>query len=372
MPLPRLSARSAPRLSHRILGRAASTFDRAVVVAMEMKNRGVRARAESLSHDERMERLAIIQRAYGAPELLSNPDAYFAPPRAIAPNLVRVRGLAAKDGSSIGSVYDASWDSAYELFGADIRAAYDAHERNRTAHARLYLAREPRPVVILVHGYMAGQWAVEERAWPIEWLIRRGLDVAIAVLPFHALRGRVEGGAPDFPGADPRVTNEGFRQAIADIRALAAFLRARGPRGAVPVGVMGMSLGGYTASLLATVERDLAFAVPLIPLASIADFARDQGRLGDGEASRLQHRALEEANWVVSPLARPSLVDKERMLVIGASADRITPIAHAECLAAHFDAPLHTFHGGHLLQFGRAEAFREVRRMLERLEIMRS
>lgn len=367
MPLPRISPRFTPRLSHRLLGRAASTFDRAVVVAMEMRNRGVRARAESLSHGERMERLALIRDAYGAPELVSNPDAYFVPPAAITPHLVRVRGLAARDGRAGGSVYDASWDSAYEPFDAVVRDAYDAHERNRTAHARLYLSREPRPAIILVHGYMAGQWAVEERAWPIEWLVRRGLDVAIAVLPFHALRGRAEGGAPPFPGADPRFTNEGFRQAIADIRALSAFLRARG---APSVGVMGMSLGAYTASLLATVERDLAFAVPLIPLASIADFARDQGRLGEGETSRLQHRALEEANWVVSPLARPSLVAKERMIVVGASADRITPIAHAERLAAHFGAPLHTFHGGHLLQFGRADAFREVRRMLERLGIM--
>jgi pimeloyl-ACP methyl ester carboxylesterase len=55
------------------------------------------------------------------------------------------------------------------------------------------------------------------------------------------------------------------------------------------------------------------------------------------------------------------------MLVVGAEAHRITPIAHAERIARDFDAPLHRFPGGHLLQLGRAEAFREVRRLWQRL-----
>jgi pimeloyl-ACP methyl ester carboxylesterase len=348
-------------LPKRIVGSAAAAFDRAVVVAMQTRNRKVRARAETLSHDERMTRLAQIRASYGAPELVADPESYFPSPSAIAPKLRHVRDL--DDG---GECVDASWPSTFDPYLDDVRGAYLAHDANRTAHARLYLARSPRPAVVLIHGYMAGQWSLEERAWPIDWMRRRGLDVAIALLPFHALRGLADGGAPPFPGADPRFTNEGFRQAIADVRALVAFLRARG---APAVGAMGMSLGGYTTALLATVEKRLAFAVPIIPLSSIADFARDQGRLGDGEKARLQHRALEDANAVVSPFARKSLVPSERILVIGAEADRITPIAHAERIARHFDAPLHRFHGGHLLQFGRGDAFREVRKLWERIGV---
>jgi pimeloyl-ACP methyl ester carboxylesterase len=265
-----------------------------------------------------------------------------------------------------GEVVDASWPSESEPFHHGVRDTYLGYERNRTAHARMWLAPEPRPMAILIHGYMAGQWAVEERAWPIDWLTRRGLDVAIAVLPFHALRGNTDQVAPPFPGADPRFTNEGFRQAIHDLRALVAYARVRG---APHVGVMGMSLGGYTTSLLATVEPDLAFAVPIIPLASIADFARDRGRLGTEAQSRAQHAALEAANAIVSPLARKSLVAKDHVLVVGADADRITPIAHAERLARHFDAPLVKIHGGHLLQFGRRSAFKEIGRMLRRIGI---
>jgi acetyl esterase/lipase len=210
---------------------------------------------------------------------------------------------------------------------------------------------------------MGGQWVLEEAGWPLAWLARRGLDVALPLLPFHALRAGAHRGAPPFPGSDPRVTNEGFRQAVSDVVSLARWLRARG---APHVGVMGMSLGGYTSSLLATVSRDIDFVMPLLPLASIADFARDQGRLGLGEMADVQHAALERANWIVSPLARPLVLPPSRALVVAGEHDRITPSAHARRIATHFGCELVTIPGGHLVQLGRAEAFRGLASMLER------
>jgi pimeloyl-ACP methyl ester carboxylesterase len=341
----------------RLLGTAAASFDRAVVAAIQLRNRSVRAQAEKLSHDERLARLAEIRAIYGEPRFLDEPDLFFTPPGKIEPTVRPVRPR----------VLDLSWPSGYAPFGEAVRALYLSHERNHIAHARLFHGeRKGRPAVILIHGYMAGQWNIEERAWPVEWLVKRGLDVAIMVLPFHALRGRSDR-APAFPGADPRFTNEGFRQAMGDLRGLVGWLK---DRGAPIVGVMGMSLGGYTTSLAATLDHRLGFAVPIIPLASIADFARDQGRLGDGEQMELQHAALEAANWVVSPLARKAKVPSDRILVIGAEADQITPMAHAERLASHFDARLLRLPGGHLLQFGRGDAFREVGKMLRRLGVI--
>ncbi len=152
-----------------------------------------------------------------------------------------------------------------------------------------------------------------------------------------------------------------------DIRSLAGYLRGRG---APSVGVMGMSLGGYLTSLLATLVGDLSFAIPIIPLASFADFARDQQRFGDGGQGPQaveQYRAYDGAMRVVSPLARPSRLPPDRVLILAAEHDRITPKAHAERLAAHFSAPLIVFPGGHLLQFGRGDAFRQVGRFWRRL-----
>jgi dienelactone hydrolase len=347
-----------------LLGATAGAFDRAILAAVRLSNARRQSRAEALSHDERLARLAEVRDLYGAPELLARPDAFFRPPDAITPNLRRVRLLPGG-----GEVVDATWPSTFEPYLPGLRDSYLRYDRNRTAYARFFFGPEPlRPAAILVHGYMAGHYSLEERAWPVEWMLRRGLDLALVVLPFHAMRAPAgRRGPPPWPGADPRVTNEGFAQAVHDLRAAAAVLRARGTS---RVGVMGMSLGGYTTSLFATVEPSLAFAVPIIPLASIADFARDQGRLGRGHQVAAQHAALEEANRVVSPLARPSLVASERMLVLAARADRITPAAHAQRLARHFGAPLVEFHGGHLLQFGRSEGFRAIGRLLERLGIL--
>src|SRR5262249_33175494 len=127
--------------------------------------------------------------------------------------------------------------------------------------------------------------------------------------------------------------------------ALGRFFRERG---APAVGMMGMSLGGYTTALLATLDARLSFAIPIIPLASLAAVARQNGRfVGSDAEQKLQFEAVERVYRVVSPLSRPPRVDKDRVLVVAAAGDRVTPIEHARLLAAHFQAPLSIFPGGH-------------------------
>jgi pimeloyl-ACP methyl ester carboxylesterase len=350
----------------RVVGSAVGAVDRAVVVAMQMRGARGRARADPMDHDERMELLAAIHRDYGGDELVSDPSSFFPTPPTIDPVLRPVR----RGSPPRTEVFDAQWSSTFEPYLADVAPKYLAHVENRTARARLFfgeLHAPRRPAVIAIHGYMGGQWMLEEAQWPVAWLTKRGLDVALQVLPFHALRGGRRRGAPPFPSADPRLTNEGFRQAVADIQGLARWLRQRG---APHVGVMGMSLGGYTSALLATVCADIDFAMPMIPLASIADFAREQGRLGQGDQADAQHQALERANWVVSPMARPLLLPKSRVLVVAAEHDRITPSNHARRIATHFGCEMVTIPGGHLVQLGRSEAFRGLALMLEREQII--
>jgi predicted alpha/beta hydrolase family esterase len=344
-----------------VLDHAGARFDEVLGAAIFHRSARSRARSrsESLGHAERMAALSTLAAVYDRPEHYDPAGGFFAPPRPIEPSARPVRAIAG------GAVVDWSWPSAFEPHSGDIAARYSSQEENRSAAARLFLHEgRPRPAVLLLHGYRGGQWALEERVWPIQWLFDKGLDVALPVFPFHAVRGRRRG-PPLAPGSDPRMTNEGFRQAVLDLRTLTHHLLARG---APSVGVMGMSLGGYTASLLATVEDRLHFAVPMIPLVSIADVARDLGRLvGTADEQRLQFEGLEAVHRVVSPLSRPARIDRDRILVLGAAGDRITPIDHARRLADHFGAPLEVFSGGHILQFGRADAFRAVGRLLGRL-----
>lgn len=354
----------------RIFGSAIGAVDRAVLATIKI--RGMRDRVSAgnnLRSDERIALLAEIQRDYGAAELLADPAKFFPTPSAIEPVLRHVRQATART-----AVVDVTWASAFEPFLRSVAPRYLAHVENRTSRARLWLhdsggkGAANRPVVIALHGYMGGHWAVEEAQWPMAWFLRRGFDVALPVLPFHGMRRGPRRGAPPFPSADARLTNEGFRQAVTDVAGLARWLRERG---APHVGVVGMSLGGYVAALLGTVSREIDFAMPVVPLASIADFAREQGMLGPSSAhATAEHGALEDANRVVSPIARPLLLPPSRALVVVAEHDRVTPSHHGQRIAAHWKCEMRTIPGGHLVQLGRSGVFRDFGAMLEKEGIL--
>jgi predicted alpha/beta hydrolase family esterase len=116
---------------------------------------------------------------------------------------------------------------------------------------------------------------------------------------------------------------------------------------------MGISLGANVSSLAATIEDRLTFCALLIPFASFAELARDRGTLGDNDADFEEFLARREAERSISPLARPPLV--KHALVIGAKADQVTPVRHAQMLAHHFNADLHMLEGGHIVQTWRRQ-----------------
>jgi pimeloyl-ACP methyl ester carboxylesterase len=352
----------------RLLSRSAASFDRVVGRAITGRSASARkkSRAESLGHEERLAALAEIERLYEAPSRETEPDAFFGAPRPFA-----LRGRDAGTRSAKRAtieVVDVRWPSRVDPYVSAVAPSFKGVVENHEAAARLFLARgETRPAAIIIHGYRGGHYRFGERVWPVTWLLDHGIDVALFVLPFHAIRA-TPGSGPRFPASDPRFSNEGFRQAIGDLRDLVWTLRERGAR---DVGVMGMSLGGYTSSLLATVEP-LSFVAPIIPLASLADIALEAGRLtGSPEDQRAQHAALEGAHRVVSPLTRPSRVPREGAIVVGGEGDRITPLSHAKKLSSHLGAELVTFPGGHILQFGRAEGFRAIGDKLRGLGLFR-
>ena len=281
-------------------------------------------------------------------------DGLFAPPRAAEVRQERRGRLA--DG---GEIVDLAWPSGWLPAWEPVRAQYLAVEANRRACARLYRHGDgARNTLVLLHGYGGGHFFVEERAYPVRWLYRLGLDVVLFTLPFHALRG---GGGAVWPSANPARTNEGFGQAIHDLRALLRWLAP--PR----LAMSGMSLGGYTTALFATVEA-LDFACPMIPVASFPDLFWFHGE-GRPERLRAEREGItldlmRDAMAVHTPLSRAPKIAPAQMLVVSAAGDRIAPPQHAERLAAHFRCEELRFAGGHVLQLGRGDAFRALARKL--------
>ena len=352
----------------RFLTRSAASFDRVVGRALTGRSPKARARSktESLGHADRLLALDAIEALYAEPASASDVDRFFGRPTPFVIEKRRIRASSRTvNGLAIDSI-DVRWPSRVRTFCEEVRTRFEDVRENHEAATRLLLGRGTgRPAAILIHGYRGGRYGIGERAWPTEWLMSRGFDVAFFVLPFHATRA-APGSGPRFPSSDPRFTNEAFRQGIGDLRDLVATLRQRG---APQVIAMGMSLGGYTTSLLATVEP-LDFVAPIIPLASFADIALDAGRfVGSPEEQLAQYDALERAHRVVSPFTRPSKVKAGAAIVVAGEGDRITPISHAEKLAAHLSADLVKFPGGHILQFGRRAGFAAIGDRLRALGI---
>ncbi len=345
--------------------RASAALDRGVVRYME---RRMVPRAPRIGDRDARARLAALAAAYGE-GTLGVPSRFFPEPEAPAVTLAP-----AGDGPLGTQAIDLAWPSAYEPFLPDARDLHARVAENRTAHARLWTSGRGRPTIVLLHGWAGGNHWVTARAFVAPYWLRHGYDVAAFVLPYHGARAPGPSGAL-FPSPNPLWTNEGFGQAIHDLRALSRFLR---DRGASAVGAMGMSLGGYTTGLWASVAGPadpggIDFAVAMIPAVSMAWL---MWRHGEGNPMRraaaragVTEDLLADAFAVHAPTTRPPRLPRARLAVIAGRGDRITPPEHAEELARHWGVEVAWFPGGHLAQLGRGDALRAVRRQLGALDL---
>lgn len=250
-----------------------------------------------------------------------------------------------------------SWQSIHPLVFRGIKHEYRSHRDNQTALLRtLNLRIEGKPMAILVNGFSSGHHLMERVAWPMREFHRLGIGVSLFALPFHGPRGHAF--PPEWPQQDTAFTIEGFRQAIWDLQ---IAIRAMRDAGASEVGVVGMSLGGYTASLLATVTSDVDFVVAYIPICSVPDVMNENGLVpGEGDLQRRLYEGYREHMMPITPVYRAPMVDPSRMTIVSGDFDRLATVEHGRRLAAHFDCELITYPGGHLIQHRRARALRKA------------
>ena len=346
-------------------------LDRSVVRFMEQRMAPRGRRTVPIDTDAR-DRLIDLATAYNTGNL-GVPSRFFPEPA-----LPQIALTPLGDGPLGTQVTDLAFASGYEPFLPAARVLAAVRE-NETAHARWWTSGTQRPTIVLIHGWGAGSHWVNARAFMVPYWLRHGFDVAAFVLPFHGPRAPDSSGVASrsgaWPSPNPLRTNEGFGQAIFELRALAKWLRSRG---ASSVGALGMSLGGYTTGLWASVAGPdepggIDFAAAMIPAVSMAKlFWRH------GAESPMRRRAakvgidedlLVEAFAVHAPTTRPVRLPPERLAVIGGRGDRITPPEQAEALAQHWGVEVSWFDGGHLAQLGRNDALRIVRQKLGALPL---
>jgi dienelactone hydrolase len=156
-------------------------------------------------------------------------------------------------------------------------------------------------------------------------------------------------------------------QAIHDFRSVIDHLEASGVD---RIALTGMSLGGYTSSLIAAADDRLQAVIPNVPVVTpesafddwfpanrLVDLARRTGGVDE--------QAATAASAYHCPLNYPPLVPKERRLIIAGLGDRLAPPEQAEALWEHWDrCKFHWFPGNHILHVSQPDYLRRMSRFL--------
>ncbi len=247
------------------------------------------------------------------------------------------------------------FDSGYEPHeGEPGRERWLGYEANR--EARAWVMRhpgEPRPWLVCIHGFQMGAPGVDLGAFRANRLHHKlGMNLIFPLLPLHGPRKIGRRSGDGFLAGDFLDTVHAEAQAMWDVRRLLSWVRAQGPG---PIGVHGISLGGYNAALLASLDADLACVIAGIPL---TDVSRAVWRHGPALQMRylehhgLVHNEVADVLRVISPLVLEPQVPHERRFLYAAVADRLVPPDQPRDLWRHWERPRSVWYPGAHLTFG--------------------
>ena len=253
------------------------------------------------------------------------------------------------------------------------RERWLAHEPNRISHTWVLRGdQDTRRWLVAVHGFGMGRPYMDVRAFRATALHRRGLNVALPVLPLHGPRTTSRTRGEGFMSIDLVDSKHGMAQAAWDVRRLIRWLREE--HGAEQIGLYGMSLGGHVVSLVAALEENLDCVVAAIPVVDLPDLYR---RHSTPETTRLgeQHNVLgplgDAVHRVVSPLAMPPLLARDRRFIVAGVGDRMSTFGQARRLWEHWERPeMASYRGGHVGLFWSGEGQRFLTHALEQTGLL--
>ena len=307
---------------------------------------------------------------YATPELLADPRRFFAfadRPEPV-PRVVEAPLDPRRHGRARARIV---FPSPFRPTNPAFVAEHARLVENHWVHAETWTHtdRAPRGTIVLLHGFGMGGSPLDAIALMAPAFFASGLDVVLVALPLHGPRAPAGSRFSGQLFASPDVVrlNEAMAQAAHDVIALLAWLRSRTT---APIGVLGLSLGGYVAALLAALVPDLAFVIPVVAPVCFGDLAHRFMRPNTPGAA-MARAELRDAYRVHSPLAHAARVARERLLILAAHGDRIVPAEHPRWLEAHWNRPRTVwFSGSHLAPFGRPTIRVTIRRFLGELDVL--
>lgn len=263
------------------------------------------------------------------------------------------------------------FESPFVPLNPAMRESYGGHTRNRTAWAEHWRHNDgPRPTLCVVHGFFADPYWVNSRFLALPWFYEQGYDILLYTLPFH---GRRAGALSPFSGHGYFAhgishINETMAHAVHDFRVFVDYLEEQGVE---KIGVTGISLGGYTTALLASVEDRLHCAIPNVPVVSLVDLLFEWFPAGPAvkAAMRLAGISVQELRHVMAmhcPLTYAPKIPKERLMIISGAGDRLAPPKHSRLLWDHWGrCALHWFPGNHIIHLDQGRYLKAMAHFME-------
>jgi hypothetical protein len=258
-----------------------------------------------------------------------------------------------------------SFESLYEPHEDEPgRERWLSYPRNPVAHA--YILRHPggpRPWLMCIHGIRMGTLGKSMIRFQPEYLHEElGLNVIMPVLPMHGPRdsGGLISGERVLSG-DVMDTLHTGAQAMWDLRRMISWLREN--EQAPAVGALGHSLGGYTVSLLASLEEDLDCVIAGNPAVDPSHLFWTNAlavATHSLSAEGIREETLKALLRPVSPLVLEPLVPHEGRAIFAGVVDRVVPPVQAHSLWRHWREPRIAWYQGAHQRFIKAPEAREV------------
>lgn len=269
-----------------------------------------------------------------------------------------------------GNVRNIRFESSFEAVNPALRDQCAGYVRNNVVHAQHWRHDDgPRPTLCLIHGFMGSAYLFNGLFFSLPWFYRCGYDVMLYTLPFHGRRaekyspfsgyGYFAHGMAGFA--------EAMAQAVHDFRSILDYLEFIGVD---RVALTGMSLGGYTSALIASIDDRVQAVIPNVPVVT-PDRTVDEWFPANKVVALREWIAgtdtelNDAATMYSSPLNYRPLPAKERRLIIAGLGDRLAPPEQAELLWKHWDhCAFHWFPGNHVLHVSQPDYLRRMTRFL--------
>jgi dienelactone hydrolase len=223
------------------------------------------------------------------------------------------------------------------------------YELNNTVHAEYFRPRSAgkHPAVIVLH-ILGGDFPLSRLF--CNRLAQQGVAALFVKMPYYGPR-RDPNSPRRMVSTNPDETVEGMTQAVLDIRRATAWLASRDEVDPEQIGIFGISLGGITGALAASIEPRIQNVCLLLAGGDIGRVALDSPelkRIRGGKLPQGDREAILQKLALIDPVTYAARARDKRVLMLNATHDEVVPKDCTLALWTAFGEPqIKWYTGGH-------------------------